>query len=269
MIRHSPAGRQPIASIPRGSIVAPYCCVGNVSRERREKGQWSMTTWDGPTHKRLKEKQRANDYPFPSIPGLRSGRCLSWLGRAEQEMESGDYDAAFIFYWIAFNAVYADGRSQARLERRESRVFSDYFEKIIQLDRHEKIYNAVLMKFWEPMVELLRNKYVFQPFWDYHNGLPGNDDWTLRFDRDARNVGRALDRRDTKDILRILFYRLYVLRNQLIHGGATWNSKANRRQVEDGARIMASLVPLLIELMMDNPQTDWGVAYYPLIVDSR
>lgn len=28
-------------------------------------------------------------------------------------------------------------------------------------------------------------------------------------------------------ILSILFDRLYVLRNQLVHGGATWNSDVN------------------------------------------
>ena len=27
-------------------IVAPYCCVGNVSREMHEEGQWGMTNLD-------------------------------------------------------------------------------------------------------------------------------------------------------------------------------------------------------------------------------
>ena len=269
MLHHYAAGRQTAASIPRGSIVAPYCCVGNTPRERREKGQWAMPTWDGPTCERLQNKRRANAYPYPSIPGLRAGRCLSWLGRAEQEMEKDppDYDAAFTFYWIAFNAVYADGTSALHLERRESDAFtrSEYFRKIILLDRQRKIYNAILNKFWDPMVGLLKNKYVYQPFWDHHNGLPENENWESRFRSDQRRVSRALDQLNTTDILSILFYRLYVLRNQLLHGGATWNSRVNRRQVEDGAIIMAYLVPLFIELMMDNPQTDWGVAYYPVV----
>ena len=36
---------------------------------------------------------------------LRTHRAISWIDRAEQE--TADYDAAFIFYWIAFNAAYA------------------------------------------------------------------------------------------------------------------------------------------------------------------
>ena len=66
-------------------------------------------------------------------------------------------------------------------------------------------------------------------------------------------------------ILTCLFDRLYVLRNQLVHGGATWNSSVNRQQVGDGARIMAFLVPLFIDIMMDHPQSDWGAPYYPVV----
>ena len=272
MLHHYAAGRQTAASIPRGSIVAPYYCVGNMPRERREKGQWDMTTWDGPTYERLEAKRkRLKDKgkfgEFPSVIGLRARRCTSWLRRAEQEMarQEPDYDAAFIFYWIAFNAAYADGRTEMRLERRETEVFAEYFGKIIQLDHQRKVYNAVWEQCWEPMVGLLKNKYVFGPFWDFHNGLPGNDNWRGRFDGDVRVVGRALDRRDTKSILRTLFYRLYVLRNQLVHGGATWQGSVNRRQVEDGARILAFLVPLFIDLMMSNPEIDWGVPPYPVV----
>ena len=228
-----------------------------------------MTTWEGPTFERLEQKRLDNEDTFPDDLRLRARRFTSWLKRAEQEMDRCDYDAAFIFYWIAFNAAYADGRSETLLERRESDVFSDYFGKIIQLDSQRKVYNAVLEQFWEPMVELLKNKYIFRPFWDFHNGLPGNADWESRFRSDQRRVARALECRDTREILRILFYRLYVLRNQLVHGGATWEGSVNRAQVTDGAMIMASLVPLFIKLMMDNPDTIWPPPPFPLVKDSH
>ena len=34
------------------------------------------------------------------------------------------------------------------------------------------------------------------------------------------------------------FERLYVLRNQVMHGGATWHSSFNRDQIRDGANIL-------------------------------
>jgi hypothetical protein len=66
-------------------------------------------------------------------------------------------------------------------------------------------------------------------------------------------------------VLSIVLARLYVLRNQLIHGGATWNGSVNRHQVRDCANLLGKLVPIVIEIMMDHPEHDWGVATYPVI----
>jgi len=49
------------------------------------------------------------------------------------------------------------------------------------------------------------------------------------------------------------------------NGGATWNSSVNRSQIRDGHEILAFLVPLFIDLMMDNPDKNWGAPYYPVI----
>ena len=62
-----------------------------------------------------------------------------------------------------------------------------------------------------------------------------------------------------------MFDRLYVLRNQLMHGGSTWNSAVNRNQVRDGAAIMGFLMPVFVDIMMDNPQADWGRPFYPVV----
>ena len=66
-------------------------------------------------------------------------------------------------------------------------------------------------------------------------------------------------------ILSMLFDRLYVLRNQMMHGGATWNSAVNRDQLHDGAAILGSFLPVMIDLMMDAPDQDWGAPMYPVV----
>ena len=66
-------------------------------------------------------------------------------------------------------------------------------------------------------------------------------------------------------ILRTVFDRLYVLRNQLVHGGATWKSAVNRAQVRDGAAVLAWMLPVFIDIMMDNPGHAWGKPYYPVV----
>ena len=83
--------------------------------------------------------------------------------------------------------------------------------------------------------------------------------------KSKKKVKFALRDQDTKAILSTLFDRLYVLRNQPVHGGATWNSFVNRSQVQDGARIMIFVVPLFIDLMMDNSDKNWGAPHYPVV----
>ena len=50
---------------------------------------------------------------------LRLRRALSWLGRAENEYKGRDFDAAFIFYWVAFNAAYGQMGSSPNEETRD------------------------------------------------------------------------------------------------------------------------------------------------------
>ena len=71
--------------------------------------------------------------------------------------------------------------------------------------------------------------------------------------------------RNTVEDLSLVFDRLYVLRNQLVHGGATWNSRVNRDQVRDGAAILAVHMPVFVDVMMDSPGEDWGRPFYPVV----
>ena len=50
-----------------------------------------------------------------------------------------------------------------------------------------------------------------------------------------------------------------------MHGGATYKSKLNRKQVKDGARILEMLIPIIIEIMMQHPDEDWGRLLYPVV----
>jgi len=216
----------------------------------------------GLSFKDLKIKQREIRSEFSPELGVRVHRCLSWLNRAEQASE--DCDAAFIFFWISFNAAYAEEINDGTIIGERS-AFDGYFQKLIELDTGNQIYDAIWEKFSDSIRLFIDNHYIFQPFWKFHNQVEGYEDWTDRFDSSKRRFNGALARHDTRTILSMLFDRLYVLRNQLVHGGATWNSSVNRDQVRDGARILGFLVPIFVDLMMDNPDVDWGLPYYPVV----
>lgn len=217
----------------------------------------------GSIHAGLKTKQRTIRDGFPPDLGLRVHRAISWIGRAEAAT-ADDLDAAFVFYWIAFNAAYADDRAKA-LRPTERGVFDDYFTRLVRLDRGRRIYDAIWGRFSGTIRSLLNNRYVFQPFWAFHNRVPHSENWETAFESSRRRTGKALAEQDTRIVLTTLFDRLYVLRNQIVHGGATWNSAVNRNQLRDGVDILACLLPVFVDLMMDNPQEDWGAPHYPVI----
>ncbi len=207
----------------------------------------------------LKTRQREIRESFPPDFALRIHRAISWAGRAEREAD--DPDAAFVFWWVAFNAAYANdlGEGEARAE------FKDFFARLHALDHDGRLYNAVWTTFSGRIRVFLENPYVYSPFWKHHNGNPDYADWSDRFRRAKRVFHAGLVGKDTALILSMLFDRLYVLRNQILHGGATWNSRVNRDQIRDAAAILGTMVPIMLDLMMDNPHKDWGRPFYPVV----
>ncbi|WP_210394647.1 HEPN domain-containing protein [Motiliproteus sediminis] len=216
----------------------------------------------------LKQRHREERQRYHPNLSLRVHRALSWLGKAERDVEQGDYDSAFVFYWIAFNAAYASDLSsvQASADKLcEAERFGDFVRKLCGLDRDNRLYEWVWHEFSDNIRLLLNNPYVFQPFWDVHSGRSPARDWQQEFQAANRAASRALGQKDTPAVVSITLSRIYTLRNQMIHGGATYASGVNREQVRTAKRFLQGFVPIIITLMMDNPDTLWGDACYPVV----
>ena len=209
----------------------------------------------------LKTRQRAERHAHSPNLAIRVQRSLSWLNRAEQ---ADDLDGRYVFLWIAFNAAYAtEIDDQQRLSEQET--FKAFLAKLSDLDQQNALEDLVWHAFPSNIRVLLDNPYVFQSFWDHQSGKISKAQWQQRFDAGKQRAKAALGARDTNGVLAVVFSRLYTLRNQLIHGGATWNGKINRDQLRDCVAILGQLVPLVIEIMLDNPNTLWGDACYPVV----
>ena len=210
----------------------------------------------------LKTRQRENRDQYPSALGLRVHRALSWLRRAE--LCDADEDARFIFLWIAFNAAYAN-EIRGMPGFTEKKIFGNFLRRLVEMDDGQSLYQLVWSEFPRSIRLLLDNRFVFQPFWDYHNGNIPEPEWQSRFRRSRQSALKALGARDTARVLGCIFSRLYTLRNQLIHGGSSWNSTVNREQVRDGADLLGKLVPVIIGIMMAHTEAVWGDPCYPVV----
>ena len=210
----------------------------------------------------LKTRQRSERHAHPPNLALRVHRALSWLNRAEQLAE--DRDGHFIFLWIAFNAAYATDLDE-KYRASERTIFREFLQKLITLDRRGAIQQLVWEQFSGSIRLLLDNKYIYQDFWNFRHGKLAETEWSRNFADANKAARKALAQRDTAGVLSIVLSRLYTLRNQLMHGGATWNSSVNRDQIRDCGNLLGKLVPLVIEIMMDSVNTLWGDACYPVV----
>ncbi|MGB0663197.1 MAG: hypothetical protein ACPGMR_05350 [Pontibacterium sp.] len=210
----------------------------------------------------LKEQHRTLREDFDQSLSLRTHRALSWLQRAE--LSDDDLDIQFISLWVSFNAAYAvDVDAQYRTSERG--IFESFFAKLVKLDTEHRLYQLVWQEFSGPIRLLLNNEHTFQPFWDFQNGSINERRWREDFMRSKRRATEGLVSKDTDRVLSIVFRRIYTLRNQVLHGGATWNSSANRTQLQDCTAILLKVVPVVIELMMQHPEENWGEAHYPVV----
>ena len=144
-------------------------------------------------------------------------------------------------------------------------TFTAFLQKLCDLDAQMLINDLIWKEFSSSVRMLLDNPYVFHPVWEYERGRIDETEWKSRFTSAKKAAHMALASGNTPTALSIVFGRLYTLRNQLIHGGATWGGRVNRDQLRDCTQFLGKLVPTIVMLMMDNPNVLWGEAIYPVV----
>ncbi|RBP32789.1 hypothetical protein DFR65_102124 [Oceanihabitans sediminis] len=191
---------------------------------------------------------------------IRLHRAISWVKCAEDH--ENNPDLKFITLWIAFNACYADNDAHEYILSEKKR-FKEFISKLVQCDSEERFFKLLWYKFSGPVRLLIDNKYAYKQFWDAQRGE--NIDWERLFNQSKIDSRNYLANQQVSKLLGLVLDRLYTVRNQLIHGGATYESNLNRSQVQDAGQILEFLMPIIIDIMINNIFEDWGVINYPVI----
>ncbi len=166
---------------------------------------------------------------------LRCYRARSWIRRAEVA-ENKDWDTKFIAYWIAFNALYGQGKYRGPREKRkpEEDDIDAFLRLAAGLDRDGSLAQ-VLVDLRKPVEAVVTDPFLSGSswrVWDEHEV----------FDRQER-LAMAVGTPRNKTLLHRLFAALYVLRNQVFHGCSTVGSNKNRQGLERAVVVLARLVP--------------------------
>ena len=212
---------------------------------------------------------------------VRIKRSISWLERAKK---TDDQDSKFALLWIAFNALYAIdhhscGDTKERLQQ------AKLFSIIKAIDSEHEICKLIEEKCLDEAKNVVSNRYIMREYWDYvmNNNLQDGQEkhgqgfkkrWKDKTDNKRDKLVMSIKDRDILPMLGSIFGNLYILRNQIIHGCATWQSKKHRDkpeekdmdQVDDGCKVLEMILPLFIELLMENPylpRKNLGTIGYP------
>lgn len=215
----------------------------------------------------LKQILRAHRDDFTQVHSTRLHRSLSWLKAAGEQLQAGNVDQGFINLWISFSACFY-------IEGEES--IAPFIEKLVALDDQQRIYACLWNEYSGSVKALIKNPYVFAEFWQAQRlkgeqkevveGFDASETaWRAGFDQSSVEALNCLSRKKVAPLFSIVLDRLYVLRNQVLQGGATYQSQVNREQVSDGVVLLSSIMPIIISIMLNSSEEDWGDIAYPVI----
>lgn len=197
------------------------------------------------------------DEPFR----IRIHRALSWFKKAKELNLKGELDLSFITMWIGFNSAY--GRELSAAFKSEHILISEFFEKILEQDTKNEISDILWLQSKNAVLALIQNKFTFEKYWHFVNGNMDDINWEESLSKSIIKAKRLVAGKDTSVMLSMVLGRLYTLRNQLLHGGATFESMLNRPQIEDALQLMFEIFPVIVQLMMEAPDKEiWGKPYY-------
>jgi hypothetical protein len=209
-------------------------------------------------YEELKQDLRAHREDFTQVHSTRLHRSLSWLKAADEQLQAGNVDQGFINLWISFSACFY-------IEGEES--IAPFIEKLVALDDQQRIYACLWNEYSGSVKALIKNPYVFAEFWQAQRlqGEQTESVWRIRFDQSSVEALNCLSRKKVAPLFSIVLDRLYVLRNQVLQGGATYQSQVNREQVGDGVTLLSNIMPIIISIMLNSSEEDWGNIAYPVI----
>ena len=210
---------------------------------------------------------------------MRLSRAKAWMNRAQVSDKSieeypmndtiDDSAVRFVFWWIAFEALFKQNTGK---DRDELRVFI----REIKEQGNEESLQEILDNHEEAAQDIIYLRQTHEDFWS--NKSPSYKDaeseqevieniqkWREVFDKNMLDYkkGAILVK------LQILFDRLRVVRNQIFHGANSRHESRGLTQTRRGAKILSGFVPHFLKVMEDCIEFDWGDVPFPRVGEKR
>ena len=189
---------------------------------------------------------------------VRFHRACSWIQQAEQGQDVKDLDHVLLSQWIAFNALYGQWDAEKREPRPDRASWRKFTDRMLRLDNQNSIIDALVDN--KPLViTIYEDEYLCDHFWEDPSDRQATRSRQAKFKARSWYVENNWTR-----ILDDLLERIYLLRCQLVHGAATYNSSLNRIAIRRCSQMMDHLLTsFLLVWIHDGADKNWGEMCYP------
>lgn len=207
----------------------------------------------------------------------RLSRAKSWLLAAsnlerEKKPEEIDQHTVFIFRYIAFNSLYGRWKLEGteKLAWKQRDRFFDNLLTLHSADQKRKgtkelILRDALAACRSHWLRLIEDEFLDKEgYWyvqEHKQGFKG------KYQSQKFTALRRLNQQEYKALLHSIFSRVWVLRNQIMHGGATFGPASfGWESVKNVNPVLRILVPAFSRLMEEYPDSvTWPPIPFPRI----
>ena len=193
----------------------------------------------------------------------RQRRMGVWIKHAE-DLPENEFHLRFICYWIAFDAAFAqftkgnNGDGIVKMRK--------FLLDVANADEDGNI-RKILEDHRSNIEHIFKLRQTCPAFWNknkrkaLHSSTWESEFIEIKRQEKSHLKSAILDRRQVFPALEDLFRRLYVVRNQIFHGGSSGAGSHGKTQVKEGALLLSQLIPCFREIMRKS--ADWGPVPFP------
>ncbi len=198
-------------------------------------------------------------------------RAKSWI-EAARSLPPDQKHAAFVFLYVAYNALYGQRRYEGS-EKDAQRDREEFLRRVWLMHAHDMRHGEnILQRAFEACrdqgLALIKDIFLRNTYWRHEVRAK---ELRKRFSRLAKRAEDEMKAGRHEEFLDLVLQRLAVLRNQIMHGCATYgpNSKGIA-SLENGLAVLRELVPAFRKLMSRYGQhVDWPAVPYPRVGSER
>jgi hypothetical protein len=187
-------------------------------------------------------------------------RALSWMKRAAS-VSYEDRPPRFVDLWIALNALYGRrnyGEDGSESEFEDFREFVLLFKKLPE--GKSMLHQFISKRHIQGKIRgLVKNPYLWKEYWEGTlNALE------TRMGKNLEKFERAISHKNPELIFKFFFERLKVLRNQILHGSSSADTRRNRDALVPGILLLEELLSAFVKVMIKQGSREtWPDIPYP------